>query len=165
MPGLKAPSRPPAAPAQAAVAVAPVAASLPRVAPPPAGPVAAASAGSVLAGSVDFIDAATTSGTISLGGEASLAPDARSGDAFLPFAGILANFRVHAIPDFDEGTLTFTVMLNDVSSPVTCTIAAPATSCADLTHSAGAAAGTTIAVFVTNGTRDFVRYVRWTAAY
>jgi hypothetical protein len=119
----------------------------------------------VLAGSVDFIDAADTTGFIGLGGGAGLAPDASSGDAILPRAGTLSRLGVHAIPNASSGNLILTVEINDAGTPVTCTIVAPATSCSDSVHTAAANAGDRITVLVNNGTGGFVRFVRWTASY
>jgi hypothetical protein len=136
---------------------------------PPAapGPASATPGGgpTILAGSVDLIDAADTTGAIGLGGEAGLAPDTVFADAFLPIAGRLTQFRVYAFPAADGGTLTFTVEINDIKTAITCTISAPSRSCADLTHAVSASAGALIAVLVGNSTGAFVRDARWTAAY
>jgi hypothetical protein len=136
---------------------------------PPAAPgptIATAGSGpTILAGSVDLIDAADTTGAIGLGGEAALAPDTIFADAFLPIAGRLTQFRVYAFPAADGGTLTFTVEINDLKTAITCTISAPSRSCADLTHAVTASAGALVAVLVANTTGEFVRNVRWTASY
>jgi hypothetical protein len=114
---------------------------------------------------VDLIDAADTTGAIGLGGGATLAPDAASGDGILPRAGKLSGFGVHALPNAGSGDLVLTVAINDAATGVTCTITAPATSCSDAAHSVNASAGDKITVLVSNGTGDFVRFVRWTALY
>jgi uncharacterized membrane protein len=74
------------------------------------------------------------------------------------------------VPDATSGTLTFTVQRNDAATPMTCSITATAPAltartCADTTDIVSFAAGDRISVEVQNGTRGYVKYVRWTARY
>jgi hypothetical protein len=128
--------------------------------PGPAGP----SGPAAVFGGTDFIDAADTTGYISLGG-GQLAPSSATGGAPLPLGGTLRGLRVTASPDAPSGKITFGVRRNGTVTPVGCTITAPATSCTDVTDTQTFSAGERLSVYVTNATGGAVRYARWTARY
>jgi hypothetical protein len=118
-----------------------------------------------LVGTVDFVDAADTLGYIGPGGQMAVATTAARGDAVIPVAGTLRSLRVSATPNAASGSLKLTVMRNDAATTITCTIVAPATTCADATHTQAFAVGDRITVEMTNGTANSVRFLRWTAQY
>jgi len=119
----------------------------------------------VLAGAVDFVDAADATGYVGPGGQAQVAPTVASGNAIMPMAGTVRSFKVAATPTAASGMITFTLLRNNLATPITCTITAPAKSCVDAGHEQAFSASHRMTVRVQNATNNSVRFVRWTAQY
>ncbi len=118
----------------------------------------------VIAGALDFIDASETTAYLPLGASAQAATTHAMGESVLPIAGTVRNLRVTATPH-GSGSIVVTVLRNGATTPVSCTIAAPATDCSDSLDTQGFVAGDRITVSVGNGTGDYIRFVRWTAQF
>jgi hypothetical protein len=115
----------------------------------------------VISGVVTFVDPLDTSGFIGMGGEANVTTSAGEAASPIPAAGTVAGFRARlsAVP---AGPVVFTLYVNGAATGVTCTVASPATTCTDATHTAAVGVGDTVAVSITNGS-GLLRHVRWSA--
>jgi hypothetical protein len=103
----------------------------------------------ILAGNVDFIDPADTSGFFGLGGTGLLAAASASVAAPMPFAGTLSSFAVHNQALSSVPALTVTVYKNGAPTALTCSETGTATACTDSTHSVTFLAGDTLSVAIT----------------
>ncbi len=82
----------------------------------------------VLAGNVDFIDPAETTGFFGLGGTGLLAGSSSAVQATMPFAGTLGSFTVHAA-NLSGVNATVTVVKNGTATPVECTVVSGSGAC------------------------------------
>jgi hypothetical protein len=123
--------------------------------------VGAAAGGSPIGGVVTFVDPLDTAGFIGMGGEANLTLSSADAGSPIPAAGTLSGFRAR-LTAAPAGPVVFTLFVNDAATSVTCTIAAPDTTCTDGAHTVALAAGNTVSVGVTNGS-GLLRHVRWSA--
>jgi hypothetical protein len=119
----------------------------------------------ILAGNVDFVDAADLTGFFGLGGMGMLAPAAASVGATMPFAGTLVRFSGYG--DSPTAPVIMTVFKNGAATALACALP-PVSGQASTCTAAGSVAfavGDRFAVRVSNSSGSFVRYVGFTAGY
>lgn len=114
-------------------------------------------------GNLNFIDAANTSGFIPVSAGTNFKEARSDAEITLPRAGTASGLSVELTPR--QGTVTLTLMVDDVETEISCTVAAEAKACTDSDSSTVVGAAEKVSLKYTATGEAPVRNLRYALAF